>query len=226
MMKITREIPELDLELVQELEKVDFPTFGHFLESGFVNPEIRRVAGTKRIIGRAVTVRTTDADSTLVHMVTNWLQPTDILVIDTGSNRRHAPVGGLVIAALQRAQVKGVIIDGVCTDRQALEDSGITVYARGLSTLTTKLLGLNQGGINVPIAVGGVPVLPGYVVAGDENGVMIAPAEDYYYVLPRVQGSDAAEPGIVEKLNLNPDVALADITGAGNLIEAAMATSN
>jgi 4-hydroxy-4-methyl-2-oxoglutarate aldolase len=216
-MKINPSPAPLDSDLVSELREVDFPTFGHFLESGFLDPAIHSIAGTDRVVGRAVTVRTSPQDSTLIHHVTSLLEPGDVLVVDTGGDTRHAPVGGVIINALAHAGAAAVIIDGVCTDRPTLEASGVAVYARGTSVLTTKLLGLNAGGINIPISVGGVPVLPGWLVMADRNGVMIVDPADAHEVLDAVRDSDANEPGMLDKLRAG-GVTLGELSGATELM--------
>ncbi|HEU5430937.1 MAG TPA: hypothetical protein VFU81_04695, partial [Thermomicrobiales bacterium] len=69
-------------DLRNALAAVSFPTIGHFLESGFVDPAIRAMAAPAKAVGRAVTVRITAPDSVLVHKVTELLEPGDALVVD------------------------------------------------------------------------------------------------------------------------------------------------
>lgn len=217
-MIINRAVPNLPTSLVEEALEVDVPTLGHFLETGFAAPEIHRIAGSGKLCGRAVTVRITATDSTLVHIATSLLSPGDVLVVDTGGDRIHAPVGGIVANAIAASGAVGVVIDGVCTDRPTLRDSGLMVYARGTSVLTTKLHGLNAGGINVPITCGGAPVQPGWLVFGDENGVILADPKQVAAVLQQARESDAAEPALVARLHKGEN--LPDLTPAGKLLAA------
>lgn len=212
--QINRDIPAPAYDAFEQLRSVDFPTIGHFLEIGFVHPEIRRMTGTDRLIGRAVTVRMTAPDSVLVHKVTEMLTPDDVLMIDVGGDRTHASVGGVVASAVAASGAKGIVIDGYCTDIAMLRDLGITVYARGLSLLTTKLHGIKQAGaINIPVAIGGVAVLPGYVVAGDENGVMIADPKVITEVIEAARAADQREPTTLKRLREGeklPQISAAD----------------
>lgn len=212
--QINRNIPAPAYDAFELLRSVDFPTIGHFLEIGFVHPEIRRMTGTDRLIGRAVTVRMTAPDSVLVHKVTEMLTPDDVLMIDVGGDRTHASVGGVVASAVAASGAKGIVIDGYCTDIAMLRDLGITVYARGLSLLTTKLHGIKQAGaINIPVAIGGVAVLPGYVVAGDENGVMIADPKVVTEVIEAARAADQREPTTLKRLREGeklPQISAAD----------------
>lgn len=192
--------PELPAGLAGAATAVDVPTLGHFLEDGFCDPAIVRQAGAGRLVGRAVTVRITATDSTLVHKATALLRPGDVLVVDTGGDRRHAPVGGVVGHAVAASGAAGIVIDGVCTDRAMLTETGLSVYARGTSVLTTKLHGLDAGGINVPVSCGGVAVQPGDLVLGDDNGVLIANPAQVGAVLDRARASDEAEPALLRRI--------------------------
>lgn len=214
---INPDAPELPAGLADLVGNVDVPTLGHFLEEGFCAPAISRQAGAGRLVGRAVTVRITATDSTLVHKATGLLKAGDVLVIDTGGDEIHAPVGGVVANAVAAAGATGVVIDGVCTDRPMLVQTGLTVYARGTSVLTTKLHGIDAGGINVPITCGGASVHPGDIVVGDENGVLIASPRDVQAVLDKARGSDESEPALLEKLKSGQK--LAELSGADRLLD-------
>jgi 4-hydroxy-4-methyl-2-oxoglutarate aldolase len=192
--RVFTEAPPLPDGLLDALGEVDFATLGHFLEVGFPDPGITRAVGDGRLMGRAVTVRVTGPDSALVHRATELLSPGDVLLVDTGGDHRHAPVGGVVGTAVATAGALGIVIDGPATDIEVLGALGLKVYSRGTTILTTKMLGLPTGGINVPIVIGGVPVLPGYVVAGDANGLLVADPADVMAALPDARTSDAAEP--------------------------------
>lgn len=184
----------LPADLRAELAQVSFPTIGHFLEEGFVDPAIRAMVTPAKIVGRAVTVRITAPDSVLVHKATELLKPGDALVIDVGGDARHASVGEMVALAVRERGGAAIVVDGVCTDIVEIRAMGLPVFARGTSVLTTKLHGLNSGAINAPVACGGVVVQPGDVVLGDDNGVLILPVTVAQSVLGRARESDAREP--------------------------------
>jgi len=211
--RVVTEVPPLPDGMLDALGEVDFATLGHFLEVGFPDPGIRRVAGNERLIGRAVTVRVTGPDSALVHRATELLSPGDVLLVDTGGDHRHAPVGGVVGTAAATAGAVGIVIDGPATDSEALEALGLKVYSRGTSILTTKMLGMPTGGINVPIVIGGVPVLPGYVVAGDANGLLVADPADVMAALSDARKSDAAEPEKLRRVRAGEPLTTVSVAG-------------
>ncbi|MCQ8192645.1 RraA family protein [Streptomyces rugosispiralis] len=194
------QLAPLNSALAERLARVDFPTLGHYLEEGFCDPLLRRIAGAGRLVGRAVTVRITPTDSTLLHHAASLVGPGDIVVVDCGGDRRHAPLGEVVVNALAARGAAGAVVDGVCTDVDALRELGLPVYAYGTSLLTTKLHGIPDGGLNVPVTCGAVPAGPGDLVLGDANGVLIAPAARLAAVLDEALLDDQEEPSLVADL--------------------------
>ncbi|QJU55344.1 RraA family protein [Herbiconiux sp. KACC 21604] len=202
----------LPAELVEKLERVSFPTLGHYLEEGFADYGIRRLVGTTRVVGRAITVRLTAQDSTVLHHAAGWCEPGDVFVIDTGGDTRHAPVGEVLAATLALRGAAGVIVDGVVTDLDEVEHFGLPVYARGSSVLTTKLLSVDAGGVNIPVTCGGVAVQPGDVVLADRNGVFFGSVDVVSALIDTALADDAEEPELVEELRRG--ARLGDLTGA------------
>ncbi|MBB2958020.1 RraA family protein [Pseudoclavibacter helvolus] len=207
----------LNPELVSKLARASVPTFGHYLEVGFVSPEIHRLCGAGRLVGRAVTVRLTAQDSTLLHHVVGQLEAGDFLVIDTGGDRTHAPVGEMIARAVAARGGLGVLVDGAVTDLDEIEAQGIAAYARGTSALTTKLLHLDEGGINVPVVAGGVLVRPGDVVLADRNGVFVAPAELLEPLVDEILADDDDEIDLAQQIANG--ARLGELTGASEAVE-------
>lgn len=198
--------------LLAKLTRLSFPTLGHYLEEGFLSSALQRQFGESRVVGRAVTVRTLPTDSTLLHHAVGYLEPGDVLVVDTGGDRQHAPVGLVVATAAARAGAAGIVVDGVVTDVDEVRELGIPVYAYGRSVLTTKLQGLDGGGVNVPVVAGGVTVNPGDIVLGDANGLLVANANVLESIVDIALGDDEEEPELIEAIK--GGARLGDETGA------------
>lgn len=186
--------------LVDALSRVSFPTIGHFLEAGFVDPEIRTMTPGLTFVGRAVTVRIPAPDGVLLHRVMAQVEPGDVIVVDTGSDRTHAVVGAVIATAAQAAGAAGIVVDGVVTDVLELREMAIPVFARGTSVLTAKMLGVDDGGINVAVVCGGVTVSPGDVVMGDENGALVLDPQVAAAVIEQAVRSDQDEPELLRAI--------------------------
>lgn len=214
----TGEAPaSLPAALREKLEKLSFPTLGHYLEEGFADTEIRRiVAAGGRVIGSAFTVRTTATDSTALHHAAGLIGEGDVLVIDTGGDRRHAPLGEVVAAQLVARGAAGAVVDGVVTDTDEIAALGLSVHARGTSMLTTKLHGIDAGGVNIPVTCGGAVVNPGDVVLADANGVLFVALDVLARIVDIALADDAEEPELVEELRTGAP--LGSLTGASDTV--------
>lgn len=167
---------QIDQATLDVLIRAEPATIGHFLDFGFVHPEIRALLPDKRIVGTAVTLRFAGADSSMMHYALGKARPGDVLLVDRAGDRTMAACGGGVVFSARAAGVRGIILDGVATDIQELREYGLPVWARGLSAVTTKRL-LQNGEMNVPISIGGVPVNPGDCILADENGILVLPPD-------------------------------------------------
>lgn len=128
------------------------------------------------------------------------LQPGDVLVVDMSGDRRHAPVGAVTAAAAQAQGAAAVVVDGMATDVLELRGTGLPVFARGTTCLTTKRVYGSGSAVNVPVQCGGVTVNPGDLVLGDDNGVVVLSPEAADQVLQQARDSDDAEPAILERI--------------------------
>lgn len=190
----------LDAELVRRLRSVSFPTIGHFLEEGFLDSGIRSLLRDVRVVGRAVTVRVAEADAYATNRALALLEPGDVLVIETGGDLAHAPVGAVTGWAAMCQGAAGVVVDGVVTDVVELRAAGLPIFARGTSVLTAKRIASPHSAVNVPVLCGGVMVNPGDVVMADDNGVLVLSADEAAAVVDAALASDRAEPAILDRL--------------------------
>ncbi|MFJ4208982.1 RraA family protein [Paenarthrobacter sp. NPDC089675] len=187
--------------LLQALSAVSYPTIGHFLEDGFVDPAIQSLLSDVKIAGPAVTVRVADYDAIAMNRALLALQPGDILVVDMLGDHRHAPIGAVTAAAAIAQGAAAVVVDGVATDVLELRQAGLPVFARGTTSLTTKRKYGTGSAIEVPVLCGGVEVNPGDLVLGDDNGVIVLSPDASRGVLDKALASDAAEPDILGRIS-------------------------
>ncbi|MFL9859852.1 RraA family protein [Paraburkholderia madseniana] len=190
-----------DSSLQHSLESVSFPTLGHFMEDGFADHRLRAMVPNVKVIGRAVTLKLQSPDAIPVNRALSQLKPGDVLVIDMSGNHTHAPVGAVTACAALNAGARGVIVDGVVTDLIELRSTGLPVFARGTSLLTTKKRDTMSSLFNEPVVCGGVVVRPGDIVLADDNGVQFAEALALTDVIDLALASDHAEPAILARLN-------------------------
>ncbi len=215
-MFVINESPERpDPKLLERLKDVEPATVGHFRHYGFIDPLIRPVLKNTKVVGPALTVKTPGADSTVVHKVMELAKPGDVLVIDRCGDRQHACWGGMVTLSAHLKELAGGIIDGPATDVDEIEELGFPVYCRGLSAMTTKLLGLG-GEINTVIQCGGVAVEPGDLIVADRNGILVLKPNEAREVADKALAMQAAENSLAEELKKG--TSLSSLSGANTMI--------
>lgn len=105
-----------------------------------------------------------------------WLKPDTILVIDASRTKDVGFCGSNNAYAWLSRGMRGIVTDGGCRDTDEMILQGIPVYQRGNTR------GIDPGRVviesyNQPVNVGGVLVMPGDVIAADNEGVAVIPRE-------------------------------------------------
>jgi 4-hydroxy-4-methyl-2-oxoglutarate aldolase len=178
--------------LVQRYRQITPAAMGHHIEGGIMDPTIKPVQAGVAVVGPAVTVQCLGRDSAVCHKVIDLVRPGDILVIDRGGDRRYACWGEMMTLAAQLHGVAAVIVDGFATDVQFIRACAMPVFCRGITPLTTQLLG-QDGSINMPVQCGGVVVRPGDLVAADDNGIAALAAEEAQRMVELFEREEAGD---------------------------------
>jgi regulator of RNase E activity RraA len=157
----------------------------HFMDPGIVSRTGLPLCGV------AVTVNARPGDNLMVHKALSVASPGDVMVVTTNGNTTTAVFGELMGTTAVGAKLGGIVVDGAIRDVQGLAALGFPAFSRSVSPGACDKDG--PGEINVPIACGGTVVMPGDIVVGDEDGVVVVPREDAEEVLARVKTLEANE---------------------------------
>jgi len=141
---------------------------------GAMRSEIRPMWSGARCVGTAVTARPQGHDLSAVFRAIDLLRPGDVVVIEGSGAGACAFWGENATLLALRHGAAGTIIGAPCRDAAAHERLGYPVFAVG-ATPAGGVFG-ERGAVQVPVSVGGIVVLPGDVLVGDENGVVVVPA--------------------------------------------------
>jgi len=147
-----------------------------------------------RLVGRVVTAvfmpQRPDVDSVIrasgkkenrIGDENSWiidiLKPGDILVVDLfGKIRYGTIVGDNLSTAIYAKSHNGLIVNGAVRDVTGIQEiPGFQVYTRGVDPSALENVMLT--GINVPIRIGEVTVMPGDIAIGDPEGVTFVPPQ-------------------------------------------------
>ncbi|WP_328609217.1 RraA family protein [Amycolatopsis sp. NBC_00345] len=126
-----------------------------------------------KAVGSALPVLTVAGDNKAVIAALDHIRPGDILVINAFGYEGRAIVGDNLAQRFAAFGAAGAVIDGYVRDGAIIKDLGVPVFARGLTPAGPFKNG--PGTIGEPVAIGGVVVHPGDIVAADDDGVIVIP---------------------------------------------------
>jgi len=105
----------------------------------------------------------------------DMLQPGDVLVVDLFGKK----VGGTIVGdnlfywVMKATNGGGLVVDGSIRDLQGIAEMSMPAYFR--HTDPTPIGNVMLTGINIPVRIGGVTVMPGDLVFGDREGIYFIP---------------------------------------------------
>lgn len=207
----------LDPAVVTALADVQTSTLGHLRDHGFPRG-LTPISRPVRFAGCAVTVRLPHLDSTALHVAADELRPGDVLVVDQSGDTRSCFGGMVAFTAASRGAV-GAVIAGAINDVPEILELGLPVFSSGISSRTTRILGI-EGAINVPVTVGGSVIRPGDVVFADSDGIAVFDRTEAMDIAAALRAKEAAEPALRTKISAGER--LSDYSGAGKLFAAGL----
>ncbi len=144
--------------------------------SGLMTHRMKPIAQDMKVFGPAVTVLARPGDVLYVIRAADVARPGDVIVIDGGGSPDMAMLGdGIAYYMQQHRGIAGVVVDGGVRDVRGLRELGFPTFSLGSCARVQGAYG--PGSVNVAIACGQTPVTPGDVIVGDEDGVVVVPAD-------------------------------------------------
>lgn len=183
---VVRTIPRPDQSLIDAFQKLDVSTVYEAQgKVGLLSHEIRPILENTLICGPAVTATCFAGDNLMIHAAIEVCQPGDILVVSTIGESTAGMIGELIVLALQKRGVKGVVIDAGIRDVARIRELGFPIWTKAISSQgTTKLRG---GWVNAPALCGGAVVNPGDLIMADDDGVVVVRQDQLPNVLEASQ---------------------------------------
>jgi len=102
------------------------------------------------------------------------LKTGEVCVLACSGNPRIAPWGELLSTASMARGAAACVTDGLVRDIKAIRKMRFPVFAAGIGPLDSKGRGI-VAEIDVPVELAGVRVVPGDLVFGDADGIVVIP---------------------------------------------------
>ena len=115
----------------------------------------------------------------------DMLRPGDVLVVDLFGKKVDGTIVGdnLFYYVMTATKSGGLVVDGSVRDLDGIAEIDMPAYFRSVDP--TPIGNVMLTGINIPIRIGNVTVMPGDLVVGDREGVYFIPPQAVKDVLDR-----------------------------------------
>lgn len=143
------------------------------------------------LLGTAFTVRVAAGNNLMFNRAIDLAQPGDVLVVDGGGGMERALCGEIMISHAKKRGLAGFVVNGCIRDVEAIADLDFPVYALGQCPNGPMKNG--PGEINTPVVCGGMVVLPGDILVGDVEGLVVVRPEDAAEVADKAEKQNADE---------------------------------
>ena len=114
------------------------------------------------------------------------IEPNSICVWDTSNDDESAQWGEIMTMASMKRGCRGAVVDGGIRDTDRILKLGFPVFSR-YRTPNAMMGRFRMIGYQVPVRIGLVQILPGDVIFGDIDGVMVIPRAIAKEVLERAE---------------------------------------
>jgi 4-hydroxy-4-methyl-2-oxoglutarate aldolase len=169
------------------------------------------LAPGSRLVGRARTiaygpVRRSGKVKESMYFLISRVEPGEVLVIGSGGTHDNL-LGDNMGTFAHRCGIAGIVTDSKTRDRNGLREIGMPIFSRGAAVRPP--IEVEPRAYDVDVECGGAQVRPGDIIVGDDDGVVVVPAERVEEVLYQIADIIEIEKGI--GLAIKSGASVADI---------------
>lgn len=150
------------------------------------------------LLGTAFTVRVPAGNNLMFNRAIDLAQPGDVIVVDGGGYMERALCGEIMMTYAKKRGIAGFIVNGCIRDVEATAEMDFPVYALGQNPNGPMKNG--PGEINTPIVCGGMVIMPGDILVGDADGLVVIRPEDAAEVAQKAVKQNEGEKKLLETI--------------------------
>jgi regulator of RNase E activity RraA len=133
-------------------------------------------------------------------------QPGDIVVVDARGDMHSGIFGEMMLTYFKGRGGAGVVIDGCIRDYVHVQNIDLGLWIRGVTPNFHTQTDIMPFAVNVPIACGGVLVMPGDIVVADDDGAAVVPVALAAQVIEQAHARHEWEDFTRERLSQGGDL--------------------
>lgn len=150
------------------------------------------------LLGTAFTIKVPAGNNLMFNRAIDLAQPGDVLVVDGGGSMERALCGEIMMSHAKKRGLAGFVINGCIRDIDATAAMDFPVYALGQNP--NGPLKDSGGEINVPVVAGGMAILPGDILVGDADGLVVIRPQDAAEVAAKAAQQHENEAKLLETI--------------------------
>ena len=188
----TRDITRPDPSLIAALKGIGSATATGELRrlgirSAFIQGPVSQTPGVS-IVGPALTLQFmpkredlypeaeyVEPERQLHRHVLYHAQAGDVVVVDARADMTSGVFGEMMMTYFRGRGGLGVVIDGCIRDSTEIKKLGLGLWLRGVTPNFHTQTTIFPFAVNVPVACGGVTVVPGDIIIADDDGAVVVP---------------------------------------------------
>jgi regulator of RNase E activity RraA len=116
-----------------------------------------------------------DPERQLHRHVLYHAQAGDVVVIDARADMTSGVFGEMMMTYFKGRGGVGVIVDGCVRDSAEIKKLGLGLWLRGVTPNFHTQTNVFPFAVNVPVACGGVTVMPEDIIVADDDGAVVVP---------------------------------------------------
>ncbi|MDQ0391437.1 RraA family protein [Labrys monachus] len=165
---------------------------------GALDRHVKPIGGSAPFCGVALPCFCGPDDNLAAFGTLSVAQPGDVVLAAAEGFDKAAVIGDLMLGMMKNVGIAAFVTDGCVRDQRGLQAVGLPCYAAGVTPNSPVRNG--PGTVGFPTVVGGVTVRAGDIVLGDEDGVVVVPAERIEATIARIEVVRAAEAAFEAKV--------------------------
>lgn len=115
--------------------------------------------------------------SSALWAVFDTVTPGDVLVVQAWGDPYTGTMGEMLTTYFKGRGGAGIVVDGCVRDFPNIREIGVPLWSVGVTPNYASQAGLFPWAYNVPVACGGVLVLPGDIIIADDDGAVVVPQQ-------------------------------------------------
>jgi 4-hydroxy-4-methyl-2-oxoglutarate aldolase len=217
MAQVVRSIQRVSRDLVERYRELGSATVHEASGGqGALSSRIKPISPDMKVCGPAMTVKVRPGDNLILHKAIYVAQAGDVIVADAQGFTEAGPWGEIMAVAAMARGIAGLVINGSVRDSREMSGLGFPVFSRGLCIKGTEKVSL--GLINHPLNLDNITIMPGDLILGDRDGVVVVRREEASAVLDKSLAREEKEKIIKERLRKGESTL--DIYGFGDILKA------